>query len=205
MSIAQPTHRRYASLMKTHNVTTFLLAFFFLYSSTIYADLYKGVDDDGNVIYSDKPINNSKKFTPPSLTIVDAPKVSPKKETASKASEKENNDDEKVAEHIYKTFKIAAPANDETIWNQPQLMVELTLKPALNVADGHNIWLLMNGQPLVKNSKKSSLPVGRADRGTHTLQALIKDKTGKILKRTKTITIYIKHAVITKKPIVSKQ
>jgi hypothetical protein len=189
--------------MKPHKVKIFLLAFFF--SFTVFADLYKGIDDDGNVIYSDKPINNSKKFTPPSLTIVDAPKVAPKKETASKAPEKDNTDDEKATGYKYKTFKITAPANDETIWNQPQLMVELSVKPELNKAEGHNIWLLMDGRPLVKKSNKLSLPIGRADRGTHTLQAQIKDKKGKVLKRTKTITIYIKHAVITKKPIAIKQ
>lgn len=163
------------------------------------AEIYKGLDDEGNVIYSDKPVDNAEAITPPSLTIVDAPKLPEKDE--SESTEDESSNEEKSAAIKYKTFRIVAPENDETIWNQPQLVVELKLEPALSVADGHNIWLLMDGKPLIKNSKQLSLPIGRSDRGSHTLQALIKNKKGKTLKRTSTITVHIKHSVIKKQPV----
>lgn len=173
------------------NIIKYLLLSTLLFSFTVDAELYKGLDDEGNVIYSDQPFDNSKKFTPPSLTIVDAPKVQPKEEVI---------EEEKTTVYKYTTFRIATPKNDETIWNAPQLVVSLKLKPALNIAEGDNIWLLMDGKPLVKNSRNLSLLIDRADRGAHQLKAQIRNKNGKIVKSTKTITVHIKNTVVRRVP-----
>lgn len=161
-----------------------------LISFSSLAELYKGLDEEGNVVYSDKPFNNSKQFTPPSLTIMDATKV-PAKEEVTKETEQ--------AAFKYTRFSITAPKNNEVIWNNPQLMVSLKLTPGLNVAAGHTTWLLMDGKPLVKKSRSLLLQIGRADRGEHKLQAQIRDKKGKIIKRTKSVTIHIKNTVVQRK------
>ncbi len=155
------------------------------------AALYKGLDDEGNIIYSDKPFDNSKEFIPPSLTIMDAPKVPKKEKTEGEAEE---------AEFKYRKLSISAPKNDEVIWNNPQLMVSLKVTPPLNIAAGHTTWLLMDGKPLVKKSRSLLLQIGRGDRGEHKLQAQIRDKKGKIIKRSKTITVHIKYTVVQRKP-----
>jgi len=155
------------------------------------ATLYKGLDDEGNVTYSDKPFTNSKQFTPPSLTIMDAPKVQPKKENDKKPEEKAFK---------YTRLSITTPKNNEVFWNRPQLMVAMKVTPALNVAAGHTIWLLLDGKPLVKKSRSLLLPINHADRGEHQLQAQIRDKKGKIIKRSKSVTVHIKYSVIQKSP-----
>ena len=73
-----------------------------------------------------------------------------------------------TAETNTHNFSISAPVNDQTIWNEPDLMVSLKLTPALNTAEGHTTWLLMDGKPIVKNSQSLSLQIGRSDRGQHT-------------------------------------
>ena len=166
----------------------YLLIAIILYSSAISAGLYKGLDDEGNVTYSDKPFENSEKFTPPAITVVDAPKVPPKKEVVV--------EEEKAAETKYTKFSISAPKNNQTIWNEPDLMVSLKLSPALNTSEGHTTWLLMDDKPIVKNSQSLLLQIGRSDRGQHTLQAQVRNKKGKILKRTKSVTIHIKNTVV---------
>lgn len=168
-----------------------LFLFFSFFTASAGAELYKGVDEDGNVIYSDTPFYNSEKITPPALTIVDTPKPQPRKEII---------EEEKPEIFQYTAFSILSPRNDETIWNEPQLMVSVQVKPELNIIDGDTIWLLMDGKVLVKKSKSLSLPIGRADRGAHTVQAQIRDKKGKIIRRSQTITVHIKHSVI-KKPV----
>ena len=165
-----------------------------LFPLIISAELYKGLDSEGNIIYSDTPFNNSKEFTAPAITVVDAPKVQTKKNTQEKVIEKE-----KPKEFKYTSFNITAPVNDETIWNAPQLMVSMQLKPALNTEEGHNIWLMMDDKPLVKNSRNLSIPISRADRGSHTLQGQIRSSKGKIIKRTKSITVHIKNSVVQRK------
>jgi uncharacterized protein DUF4124 len=151
------------------------------------AELYKGLDAEGNVVYSDKPFDNSKQFTPPAITVMDAPKVPEKKVEAV---------EDETAETKYTKFSIAAPKNNEVIWNNPQLTVTLKITPALNIAEGHRTWLLMDGKPLVKKSQSLRLQISQADRGEHKLQAQIRNKKGKIIKRTKTVTVHIKNTVV---------
>ena len=153
------------------------------------AGLYKGLDDEGNVVYSDTPFDDAEKMTLPPLTVVDAPKVKAKEEVIS---------EDQPAETKYTRLTILSPKNDQVIWNEPALTVALQLKPALNTAQGHNTWLIMDGKPLVKNSTSLSLQIGRADRGTHTLQAQVRNKKGSILKRSQTITVHIKNTVISR-------
>ena len=159
------------------------------FSITADAGLYKGLDDEGNVLYSDKPFDQAQKITPPALTIMDAPKVAPKAEAS---------EEEAATETVYTSFSILSPKNVETIWNQPDLNVTLQLKPKLDTTNGHSIWLLLDGKPHVKNSQSLSIPVGRIDRGTHSLQAQVRNKAGKLIKRTGGITVFIKNSVAAK-------
>ena len=170
-----------------------ILVALIILSFSSHAGLYKGLDDEGNVVYSDTPFKNAEVITPPAITIVDAPKIKPKPVAAAADSE------EKVTETKYTHFNISSPKNDQTIWNEDQLTVVLQLKPALDTESGHSTWLIMDGKPLVKKSRSLSLLIGRADRGTHTLQAQIRNKKGKIIKRTKSIQVHIKNTVIPRK------
>ncbi len=152
------------------------------------AGLYKGLDTEGNVVYSDKPFENSEQMTPPPITVVDAPKVI--------AKEAVEEIDEKPPETRYTHLSIKSPENNQTIWNEPALMVSLSLKPALDIEQGHRTWLIMDGKPLVKNSQSLTLPIGRADRGQHQLQAQVRNNKGKILKSSNSIQIHIKNSVV---------
>jgi len=168
-----------------------LLTPLILFTFASHAGLYKGLDEEGNVVYSDTPFDNAEKITPPAITIVDAPKVKPKKETV--------KEEEKTAETKYTNFHITSPKNNQTIWNEPQLIVSLQLTPALNKKQGHTTWLIMDGKALVKKSQSLLLPIGRADRGAHTLQAQVRNQKGKIIKRTKSIKVHIKNTVVPRK------
>jgi len=148
-----------------------LITLIAVYSFSAFAGLYKGLDKDGSVSYSDTPFENAEKMTPPPITIIDAPK---------KASK----------------FKISAPTNGQTIWNTPDLTVSVSMTPPLDTEQGHTIWLLMDGKALVKKSRTMLMQIGRADRGEHKLQTQVRNKQGKIIKRSKPITVHIKHSVV---------
>ena len=175
--------------MKKHILTSLLKLLLIVFASTtvVHAGLYKGLDADGNVAYSDEPFNNAKEMTPPTITVLDPVKVTPKKIITEKPQDKKFN---------YKKFSISSPTNQQTIWNNPALDVSLSLKPALNMAAGHKIWLFMDGKPIVKNSSSLTLTINQADRGEHQLQAHIRNKAGKVIKQTKAITIHIKRTII---------
>lgn len=146
------------------------------------AALYKGLDSEGNVVYSDKPFDDAEKFTPPPISVMDARKVDSEKEAAT---------EEKPAEFKYTSFDIISPANNQTIRNDPDVTVSLKLKPGLNTEENHNIWMLVDGKPVVKNTQSLTVQLGRLDRGAHQLQAQIRNNEGAIIVRTRPTVVFI--------------
>ncbi len=164
-----------------------ILATGFLMSALVYmavadAQLYKGVDADGNVVYSDKPFAAAEKYTPPPISVMDAAKV--------KGDEKKT-EEKKPAEFKYISFDIVSPVNNQTIRNEPDVAVSLRIKPGLNTDENHRIWMMVNGKPVIKNTESLSFKVGRLDRGANELQAQIRDKSGKIVARTRTTVVFV--------------
>lgn len=172
--------------MKYTLLTSFLL-FVFVTANVADAALYKGVDAEGNVFYSDKPFDDAEEFTPPPISVMDAPKIKVGKKVV---------EDEKPAEFKYTSFDILSPKNNQTIWNEPDLTVSMKLTPALNSEKGHKIWLLLDGKPVVKNSQKTLLKIGQIDRGAHELQGQVRDKKGKIVVRTRAIVMFIQRTSV---------
>ena len=164
-----------------------LLMFVLVFAHAANSGLYRGVDSEGNVIYSDKPFDNSEEFELPPISVMDTPKSKVKKKAPK---------DEEPAEFKYKDFDIVSPANKETIRNNPNITVSLKLSPVLNVEEGHSIWLLVDGSPVVKKSESTSLQIGYLDRGAHNIQALVKDFSGKIIVRTRTTLVYVHHTSV---------
>ena len=146
------------------------------------AALYKGLDSEGNVVYSDTPFEDAENFTPPPISVMDTPKV--------KADEKAA-EDEKPAEFKYMSFDIISPANKQTIRDDPDVTVLLKLKPGLNTQEKHSIWMLVDGKPVVKKTQSLTVPLGRLDRGAHKLQAQIRNNEGAIIVRTRTTVVFI--------------
>lgn len=145
------------------------------------AALYKGVDSEGNVVYSDKPFETAEKYTPPPISVMDAPKV----DTGKKPVE-----DKKPAEFKYLSFDIVSPTKNQTIRNE-DVTVTLKLKPGLNTEENHSIWVLVDNKPVVKNTQSLSVKLGSLDRGVYKLQAQIRDKAGKVIVRTRTTVVFI--------------
>ncbi|MCK5661977.1 MAG: DUF4124 domain-containing protein [Thiotrichaceae bacterium] len=169
-----------------------LLVSTILFTAIADAQLYKGLDAEGNVVYSDQPFENAEKFTPASLSVVNIPKRAPKpgKVTA---------DEAEVKAFKYTDFDIASPKNNETIWDNPQLAVTLRLKPDLNTEEEHTLWLLMDGKVIVKNSQSTTMQIGRLERGAHQLQAQVRDNAGKVMVRSRPVVVHIKNTSVPRK------
>ena len=164
-----------------------LLSSAFICSFTVHAVLYKGVDAEGNVVYSDKPFVDAERYTPPPISVMDAPRA---------VSEKKEKSEEKPAEFKYTKFNITSPANNETLRDEAFVNVTLELKPGLNAAEDHSIWLTMDGKTLVKNSKSLNLQLDNIERGAHQIQALIKDSSGKRVLRTQTVIFHMQRTSV---------
>ncbi len=173
------------------------------------AGVYKGVSSDGEVVYSDVPFRASAEFIAPPIAVLEMPDVILDKVLTEEAVKAKKTEADKMAaaqaetgkkeilrqaEYPYTKFYIKSPKDKQSIWNNPELAVSLHLTPSLNNVKKHKIWLLLDGEPLVKNSISMSIPTGRLDRGEHKLQAQVRDSKGKLLIKTKTIVVYIHYS-----------
>lgn len=158
-----------------------LFIFICFYAAMASSVLYKGVDADGNVVYSDKPFENAARYTAPPISIVDAPD----------ASKDEEPVDDEPAEFKYLGFDIVSPTDKQTIRNDPDISVSFKITPGLNTEENHTIWVLLDNKPVVKNATSTSVRIGRVDRGAHRLQAQIRDKDGKPLVQSGVAVIFV--------------
>ena len=160
------------------------------------AQLYKSVDEQGNIVYSDTPTPGAEQLTPPPLsTVKSRPAPASPDATDTKLGDAVVEEPTKKSPTKYTKFSIVQPNNDDTIWdNSGAVPVALQLEPALDTENGHSIWVYVDGQAVVRKSQSLVQPLSNLDRGTHKIRAEIRDEKRKTLKRTKNITVHLKRA-----------
>lgn len=150
---------------------------------SVSAALYKGLDSEGKVVFSDRPFKDAQKLELPPISVVSS---------SDSSSEKEVLAEEKAAVFQYMSFDIVSPINNQIIRTDSDISVSLNLRPGINTEKNHSIWLLVDGKAQISESQDLSLQLGRLNRGAHELQAQIRSPDGEIIVRTKTSVVYIR-------------
>lgn len=150
------------------------------------AAVYKWVDEEGNVVYSDKPHAGAKKLDLPPPTVYSPPSTASEAKVAPK-KEKEDSVGYRVL--------IVSPRQDETIRdNTGAVTVQMVLEPSLNAEAGHQLALLLDGIKQPGNSISSLLQLQNVGRGSHTVQIQVEDAEGKPLASSNVVTFHMKQA-----------
>ncbi len=142
--------------------------------------IYKTVDEDGNVVFTDQPprpdqsgdaveLESQNTFTP-------APAAEQGAEQAAADSEASDEADSTPA---YRSLTITSPANDEGLReNAGNVTVMANIDPALG--PDHTLQVYLDGT-LRESSNGPSAQLFNVDRGTHTLELRIVDESGATL------------------------
>jgi len=141
--------------------------------------VYKSVDPDGNVSFSDEPKSNAEKIkvrTLPTINIAPSPNI-PTYESPTKTEE----------DIAYSELVITSPQEDENIWNQPVIAAQIKLQPGLK--KNHKVSIMLDG--VVLPGKGLSRSMENLNRGTHTLSSQIKDSQGKTIQQAKPIKFHV--------------
>lgn len=151
-----------------------------LASGTVQAQkVYKVIRPDGTVEFTDSPPADEP------TEVVDVPPINT---TPPLASPRDASDDTTGAasEQGYGEFRITSPGNDEAIRdNAGTVKVDLRLEPSLR--SGDRIDILLNGQR-VGGGRSTAITLTNMDRGTHSIQAVVKNSGGKVVARSNTVT-----------------
>ena len=144
------------------------------------AEIYKWVDDEGNIVYSDTPNNRAEEYQPPGLNAIQMPKPAPKTEP-----------EKKPEAPGYQSFRIVSPKPEQVVRdNSGNLTIQLASKPPLQ--DGHYYSVLVDGYVMVKKTTDNTVTLPGISPGEHKIRALIRNANGKTLAKTGNVIVHMK-------------
>ncbi len=144
--------------------------------------VYKRVNPDGSVEYSDQPTKGAEVMKVPKGSTFTMP-ATPASSTA-----QANRTEEEVSIQ-YESLEITQPEHDKAIRsNEGKLTALARVVPAL--AAEHRFRWNMDGA-VVKDVNSPELRLNNVDRGSHTLQAEIVDVDGNVIIASETITFHL--------------
>lgn len=166
------------------------------------ATVYRTVDAQGNVIFTDKPIENSERIELEPLTVVPSPEplsnASSNNTEAAGDSTPSNNASFAASGPFmpYSTFRIVSPQDEATLPTgvAGSVQVELDIDPDLR--DDHRVRLLLDGQISQSAMHTRAFMLTGLERGEHRLRAELLDASGNVRHRSAPITLYVQRASV---------
>ena len=187
----------------THNIfllilITFALAFT---ASPLTAQVYKTVDEDGNVTYTDQPPPDGSgpiKLRP--ISVIEAPTY----EKAPKADEEEAEGEGgkemslKYLRKNYKDFAIVAPKSEESIWH-PEAAITVAWNVGYQLQEGMQVTVYVDGVQQATTSEQI-IPVTGLDRGEHTVTAELIDARNRRIASAEPVTFFVRRPGLNQGP-----
>ncbi len=131
------------------------------------AGIYKWVDEDGNIHYSDQEVKGSEQVELPKAVTYTPESTPPLK--SSKPTPKD--------QHPYTKMDIVQPKMNETFRiNSGDVAVAIELTPPLRKGD--SITLYLDGKVVKKGVIQTSTSLSKVERGSHTIRATVLDNNG---------------------------
>lgn len=149
------------------------------------AEVYRVVNADGSVTYTDNPPAGD-----PTVESVDLPTINtqPGLQMPSMAKKADDKESEEFAGY---EVRIVSPAPGATIPpGYEQIPVKVSTAPGLQ--QGHLIQLMSNGQPYGSPSSRTSFSISPLIRGEHSIQAMILDSNNDVVGQSGTTTVHVK-------------
>lgn len=147
--------------------------------------VYKTVDKEGNVIFSDSKTENAEVIEIQDAQALDLPKVRTFKLSPPKEKHKTSG---------YTKLEIVSPQNDATIHsNEGNVNINTNIEPELNNKDTLVVYL--DGKQ-VETGKNPRFLLTNINRGTHTVDVALKDQNGMELKRSGKVTFHVRRTSI---------
>ena len=157
------------------------------------AEIYKTVDKDGNVVFTDVPTGDRSETVELQETSAYTPVVERAPSNSSSKRRRSLDDDEPLdaeeEEITYSSLSITAPGNDEHFQdNSGSVRISVASEPALG--PGHQYEVLLDGKR-AKRGNKIPLILSNVDRGTHTVEVRILGEAGEVLMESDTSIFHL--------------
>jgi len=160
------------------------LIILFLFPLISFAAIYKWVDEDGGVHFSDEHHKGAEKISSedvPTYEALPIPKLKPISDEKMKASEP------------YYSLYIVEPKRDTTVRNNMGYVnIDFEVKPGLYPGD--TLLVLLDGKVIQKRRYEANISLLNVERGTHTIELQIIGKDKKLKIRTRPVRFHMRKA-----------
>lgn len=200
--LAVPRRPRYA---KTMRLLSILLIGLLLSAAADAQQVYRWVDSDGVVHYSDQPppddAKDATEVDVPRATVYRGPSVQRRATTTPRNSTPATPPTTEVLgldqrnQVIYEQVIISRPTEQQVIWNiATRLPVDVRVIPAL--AEGHQIRFKLDGQPIGEPQELTTAVLSPVYRGEHRLEVEVINASGTVVFRSPERLFYVQQASI---------
>lgn len=167
-------------------ITVLLLA---LAAAVAQAEVYKSINADGEVVYSDTRSKGSEVMNMPDLPTYSPPPVIPSSASPSEEAA--------VETEVYQDLVFLKPVDGSTVRdNQGVINAELKLTPALHNKLKHRVQFFLDGEAYGKPGYSLRSTMNNVDRGEHTLTASVLDANGDTLISAAPVIVYLHRMTI---------
>jgi hypothetical protein len=195
--------------MKRIFLKTYLLTFTVLSlaiaAGSISAQVYRVVDEHGNVIYTDRPPETGAEAVElPPLSIIEVPVY--EKTARQKAEEVEASGEQgkevplRTLRRDYRDFVIVSPQQEESVWH-PEGPVPIAWRTGKDLQQGMKVTIFVDGNQQATTTQPI-IPVSGLERGEHTVTAEIKDARNRKIATADPVTFFIRQPTIYNRPRV---
>ena len=151
-------------------------------SGTAIAGIYKYLDENGNIAYTDKPVQGAEKLK---IKLRPTPEADPAQRTAEAL---ESDDDGKEVTR-YESLELLTPNNDKVVSDRSG-SVQVILLPTPRLSIAHEMVITVDGKD-ISRGQHANLNLSQVARGTHTVSARILDAHGYTMISSPTNTFHV--------------
>jgi len=164
--------------MTMFKAVLFASALMGLTSAGLATEVFRSVDAQGNVVFTDTPSKNAKPVDIQAPSSVQAMPVAPTTQAVSPASAPADPQ----AFAGYQAMVITQPENGAGLNNGAgDVDVSVSLVPPLRTDLGHGLTITMDGRQVLQNSARMNVALADVERGEHVLEAFVVNANGQVV------------------------
>jgi hypothetical protein len=180
--------------LNTHKAYYLVVAALFiaLAANPLAAEVYKVVDKDGNVTFTDQPPGDgTKPMELAPLSVVETPVYETQVEAAAKAKAGEDEPlSSRELRKLYRDFSIVAPQSEESVWH-PDAPVTVAWSTGRPLVQGMEVSVSVDGK-LIASTTDTIVPVANLERGEHRVTAELKDSNNQKIASAEPVVFFVR-------------
>jgi len=150
-----------------------------------HAEIYREIDKEGNVSFTDRNSTKADQLNlPPANIIKSTPQTS--NDTDNRSSLKQVND------RTQYELNIISPVQNENIRSDiGNITLDWATQPPLDINENYTYSIFVDQQPLVQNLRSASYMLENINRGSHKIQITLEDEDGITVSKSTELTIHL--------------